>query len=314
MSNKFYTRRVRKIFKILVNKKRTLAMIIALSLILMSIAAACSTDALSGKAKGDVVARVNNEKITKDELYDFLVKENGQTALNSLIANKIIDLEAKKQNIEVTEDDVQKEIDDIAEQYGGRETFEQFLEMYGTSLDDIKENVKLNVKIEKLLGPDVKIEEDEMKAYFEENKESFGEQEQVKASHILVDSEEKASEVKEKLQSGEDFTELAKEYSIDTSNNEKGGDLGFFARGAMVKEFEDAAFSMEIGQISDPIQTDYGYHIIKVEDKKPAKEATYEESKDEVKEILFQQKLPTVYQTWIQEKMGEYDIEILLGK
>lgn len=314
MSNKFYTRRVRKIFKILVNKKRTLAMIIALSLILMSIAAACSTDALSGKAKGDVVARVNNEKITKDELYDFLVKENGQTALNSLIANKIIDLEAKKQNIEVTEDDVQKEIDDIAEQYGGRETFEQFLEMYGTSLDDIKENVKLNVKIEKLLGPDVKIEEDEMKAYFEENKESFGEQEQVKASHILVDSEEKASEVKEKLQSGEDFTELAKEYSIDTSNNEKGGELGFFARGAMVKEFEDAAFSMEIGQISDPIQTDYGYHIIKVEDKKPAKEATYEESKDEVKEILFQQKLPTVYQTWIQEKMGEYDIEILLGK
>lgn len=285
-------------------------MVLILALALSSILAACGKQA----SDDEVVAKVNNEVVTKGELYDYLVKENGQTALNSLIANKIIDIEAKSKNVEVTEEDVQKQIDKIAEQYGGRETFEQFLEMYGTSLDDIEENIKINAKIEKLLGPDVEIEEDEMKAYFEENKESFDEKEQVKASHILVDSEDKAKEVKEKLQAGEEFADLAKEYSTDTSNNERGGDLGYFTRGAMVKEFEDAAFSMEIGQISDPVKTDYGYHIIKVEDKKPAKEATYEESKDEVKEILFQQKLPTVYQTWIQEKFSEYKIEILLDK
>ncbi|MGB4570654.1 MAG: SurA N-terminal domain-containing protein, partial [Tepidanaerobacteraceae bacterium] len=166
-----------------------MALVLVLAIGLGLIASACSSQASS-----EVVARVNNEKITKDELYEYLVKENGDAALNTLVANKIIELEAKKQNVEVTDDDLDKEIDKIAEQYGGRETFEQFLEMYGTPLDDIKETLRTNITVEKLLGAEVKIEEDEMKSYFEINKENFGEKEQVKASHILVDSEEKAVE------------------------------------------------------------------------------------------------------------------------
>ena len=289
-------------------------MIIAMSLVLISILTACGKDAMSGKTEDNVVARVSGEVITKDELYNLLVKENGQAALNSLIATKIVELEAKSQDIKATEEDVQKEIDAVAKQYGGQEAFEQFLEMYGYSLDDIKNNIEMNLNIKKLLEPDIKIEEDEMKAYFETNKEKFDVKEQVKASHILVDSEDKAKEVKEKLLAGEDFAELAKDYSIDTGNNQQGGELGFFARGEMVQEFEDAAFSLEIGKISNPIKTKHGYHIIKVEDKKQAKEATYEESKTEIKEILFQEKLPASYNTWIQGKFEEYEIEILLGK
>ena len=300
---------MRTIFGKKVNLTKSLALVLVLAIGLSLIAAACGKQTSS-----EVVARVNNENITKDELYEYLVKESGDSALNTLIANKIIELEAKKQNIKVTDDDIEAEIDKFAEQYGGRETFEQFLEFYGTPIDELKENIRINLTLEKLLEPSIEIKEDEIKTYFEENKESFGEKEQVKASHILVDSEEKANEVKAKLQAGEDFAALAKEYSTDTSNNENGGDLGYFARGKMVKEFEEAAFSMDIGQISDPVKTEFGYHIIKVEDKKPAKEATYEESKDEIKDILFQEKLPSAYQTWMQEKMNDYNIEILLEK
>ncbi len=297
---------------ILIKHKKFLASIIVLSLAIPLIISACATSASSDKTKDNVVARVNGEVITKDELYEVLVKENGEAALNSLIVNKIIELEAKNQDITIAEEDIQKEIDKLAEPYGGEEGFTQFLEIYGYSLDEIKNNIKTNLNIKKLLEPNIKIEENEIKSYFDENKESFDTKEQVKASHILVDSEDKAKEVKEKLLNGEDFSELAKNYSIDTANNQQGGELGFFARGEMVPEFENAAFSLKVGEISEPVKTEFGYHIIKVEDKEQAKEATYEESKEDIRNILFDEKLSAYFSTWIQDKFDEYKIDILL--
>lgn len=254
-----------------------------------------------------VVARVNDEKITKDEFYDQLVTQNGEQVLNSLIAEKIMELEVEKLNIEITDAEMDAELAEMQDYYGGEEEFNTFLTYVGYSLDDIKNNIVTSIKYEKILEPYIEITEKEMKEYFETNKALFNQTEQVKARHILVETKEQADEVKSKLNNGEDFAELAKEYSKDGSS-EKGGDLGYFGRGEMVAPFEEAAFSMEVNEISEPVESQWGFHIIKVEDYKEAKEAVYEDYVEEVRNAIFQEKMNDAYNLWYTEKMGEYKI------
>lgn len=287
--------------------KRNYKFLLTISLLLIIVS-------VTGCQSKDIVASVGDENITKEELYQSLVNQNGIEALESLISEKIVELEVKKENIEVTEEDIEKEIKKIIDYYGGEDAFNQALENVGYTKDDMKKNIKASIEIEKLLTPSINITEDEMKQYFDDNKTSFAQQEQAKTSHILVDSEEKAQEVKNKLLAGEDFIELAKEYSLDPSNKDSGGDLGYVVRGEMVPEFEEVVFTLEVGKISDPVRTQYGYHIIKVEEIKEAKEANYDEIKEEIKEILIQQQMPTAYDEWLQKKREEYKVTNALEK
>lgn len=259
--------------------------------------------------KEDAVAMVNGEAISKDELYEQMESQYGAATVEQLIADKIVAVEAKKKKIAITDKELNNQVEDLKESYGGEEVFSQVLQSNNTTLAVIKQDLKNYLTIKELLEPQIEISDEEMQTYFDENKASFGTAEQVKASHILVADETKANEIKQKLDAGEDFAALAKEFSTDDASKENGGELGFFPKGSMVAEFEDVAFTLAIDQISDPVKSEYGYHIIKVEDKKAAKEANFDESKAVIKETMIEQKINTEYPTWLEEKKKDYDIE-----
>lgn len=264
-------------------------------------------------SKKDVVASVEGNPITKDQLYDVMVKQYGTNTISYLIDNKIVEHEAEKKKITISDKEKDEEMKTYIDANGGEEQFNSALEQSGVTKADIESEIVNYLKIVKLLESKIEITDKEIESYFEENKESYNEPEQVEASHILVEDEGTANEVKEKLAAGEDFAALAKEYSTDTSNADNGGELGYFSKGEMAPEFEEAAFSMNKGDISDPVQTDYGFHIIKVTDKKAAKEAELKDYKDEIKQTLFDQELQTEYSTWITEKREKLDIENTLS-
>lgn len=276
--------------------------------ILVLILAAAGTAAFF-LSKEPAVASVGSESIKKEELYSLLVKQYGDEALDALVTDKIIEMEAKKEKVTISDKEKEEELKNLKESYGGEEGFKAALEQSGVTEAGIAEDIEKYLKTEKLLEPRIDLKEDEIKAYFEENKDQFAQQEQVKASHILVEDEATAKEVKSKLDKGEEFADLAKEYSTDASNAESGGELGYFGKGEMEAAFEEAAFALKANEISGPVKTDYGYHIIKVEDKKEAKEAVYEDSKEAAKKALFDERMQTEYYNWLEEKKEEYKIE-----
>ncbi|MGV2942060.1 peptidylprolyl isomerase [Mesobacillus sp. LC4] len=262
--------------------------------------------------KTETAASINGEKITKDELNTKLTEMYGADILDSLITNKVIEMEATKEKVKVTGNEIDEELTKLQESYGGEEAFAAALEQNQVSMDKIREDIEIYLLAEKMIGSSIDVTEEEMKTYFEENKESFDQKEQVKASHILVEDEATAKKVKEELDNGKDFAELAKEYSTDSSNAANGGDLGYFGKGEMAEEFEKTAFALEAGAISEPVKTEFGYHIIKLVDKKAEKAAEFEEHKEEIKELLFDQKVQAEYTNWMEEKKAEYEIKSYL--
>ncbi|MBN6888083.1 peptidylprolyl isomerase [Cytobacillus horneckiae] len=257
-------------------------------------------------------ATVNGEKISKSELDDALSSQYGSTVLDTLISDEIIRQEMKKENIKVSDKEIAEEMEAYMDTFGGEDTFNEVLKNSGVDVSIIEKNIMTYLASKKILEPKIEITDEEIQTYFDENKDSFDKEEEVEASHILVDDEKTAKEVVKKIEQDEDFAELAKEYSTDTATKDNGGELGFFAKGDMVKEFEEKAFGMENGDISEPVKTEYGYHIIKVTDKQEPKKAELEEVKDEIKDILLESKLESEYSVWLNEKFEEYEIKTFL--
>ncbi|KAA9031645.1 peptidylprolyl isomerase [Niallia endozanthoxylica] len=219
--------------------------------------------ACNGGSDSIVESKAGN--ITKEEFYEAMKDKQGEMVLQQLLYTKVL-----SDKYEVTDKDLDEKVKEYKEQLG-----DTFFLQYGFENEEAfkkDENVKLEVLIEKAVLKNMK--EEDVKKYYEENYKP-----EIKARHILVEDEETAKEVKAKLDEGGKFEDLAKEYSKDGSA-EQGGDLGWFGPGAMVPEFEEAAYALDINEISEPVKSQFGFHIIQVTEKK--EEEPFDKVKDEM--------------------------------
>ncbi len=259
------------------------------------------------------VATVNGEPITEGELFEVMYAQGGREALDQLVTRKLIAQEAEKVGISVSEAELDEEINAIVEEsfQGSQDEFVTVLEYYGLSLEEFKEDARLNLLVRKLALEQVDPSEEEAREYFAENLHMFEQPEEIEARHILVETEEEAEEVMGLLEEGADFVELAAQYSTDVSNKDEGGYLGLFGRGAMVGEFEEAAFALDVGEISDPVNTDFGYHIIEVLDRKEEQKVSFEDVSEEVMDVLVEEKITTVINELVRTLHEEAEVEYL---
>ncbi|QEK11078.1 hypothetical protein FQB35_01125 [Crassaminicella thermophila] len=274
----------------------------------MLFAAGCESSKISSNSN-DAVAKIGNKVISKD-LYNkklTLIKKTiedqygdqiwsldmgGKTYLQAVqekVLDQMIDEEAvvkymKDQNINIDDKEIQKQYEAYMEGMKNKKEAKEFLEQNGIDEAFIKNQMKMDLYmnkfhqkiIEELALTDKKLEE-----YYEKHKEKYT-KDRAKASHILVEKEEEAKDILKKIKAGEDFEELAKKYSKDPGSAAQGGNLGVFPKGMMVPEFEKVAFSLKDGEVSEPVKTQFGYHIIK------GMAITFEDVKEEIRMDMIQ--------------------------
>ncbi|MDY0235177.1 MAG: peptidylprolyl isomerase [Gudongella sp.] len=242
-----------------------------------------------------LVAKVNGKEILREDVLKFLNDMGPQMAMQFQSPEGIKRVVHEMVNQELLYSDA------ITEGMDNEDAFQGVLQA-------TKVNLLKGYAFNKIIE-DIKVEESELKSFYEENKAMFSQQESIQASHILVEEKDKAEMVLSKLNEGLSFEEAAKEYSTCPSK-EAGGSLGEFGRGQMVPEFEEAAFIMEEGAISEPIKTQFGYHIIRLDKKNENKEPTFEEVKEEVQRQLLAKKQENKYTAKIDSLKEKYPVEI----
>lgn len=244
-------------------KKLVMVATITASLIGLS---ACSGD------DAEVVVETNEGNITKEAFYEELKATAGESVLQNMVLKTI--LESK---YDVDESAIEEQMNMYREQYG--DMFELLLQQQGIASEAaFEEQLRMQLLQQEALADGVEVTDEEIE---EQYNRMINE---VQASHILVEDEELANELYERATNGEDFAALAEEYSTDSGSAAEGGSVGYFSRGQMVPAFEDKAYALEIGEISEPVQSDYGYHIIYVTDNRPVE--TDVASLDDVRDQL----------------------------
>jgi len=242
-----------------------------------------------------VLAVVNGQEITEQDLHlaamrfpkdrqGFLASEEGKKQLlDQMISFELMYIDAKERGLENDAN-------------------------YKLQLEMVKKEVLIQTAISKMME-EVVVTDSEVEDYYKANQNLFMNQETVSAKHILVDTAEKAAEIMEEIANGKSFEDAAAEHSSCPSGT-AGGDLGAFSRGQMVPEFEEAAFALEIGKVSEPVQTQFGYHLIKVEAKNVGSIKPLAEVKDSIKNMLLQERQSFKYTQFVNSLKDKIKVEI----
>ncbi|MBV8066643.1 MAG: peptidylprolyl isomerase [Candidatus Eremiobacteraeota bacterium] len=261
-------------------------------LLMGTVLAACSG--------GGAVATVNGQPISQ-ATFDSRLEQSplARTVLQQLVQETLIEQYAKNNNITVTDADIDARETQIKASFPAG-TWDEMLRARGLTETDVRSALREQIMLDKALAKDVNITPAQVSAYFKKNHATFDKPEQVTARHILVPTLPQANMIEAKLKAGGNFAALAKQYSTDPGSKDKGGELGSFRRGQMVPAFDKYAFSAPIGQISPPIKSPFGYHIIQVESRTPGQQATLASATPQIMDTLRQQQEAPLIQPFLQ--------------
>jgi parvulin-like peptidyl-prolyl isomerase len=275
------------------------------------------------KAFNDVLTA---QKITAADVPEAQRLQGYRMLLEDIISNKI--LAKLSADTKVTDEEVNAQYQRIATRIGSEAELKKQVEAAGETLDKVKTGLRDRLReehwIDAQIKDQVKVSDKDAEDFYKSNPDQFKMPEQVRASHILlkvepdakpevvVEKEKAAQKIADRVKKGEDFAKLAKEISEDPSAKENSGDLNFFTREAMVPEFSKAAFAMKKGEISDPVRSEFGYHVIKVTDHKDAETVTLEKVKPQLLAYLEKQKKQQAIEKVLQDVRSKADVKINL--
>ena len=315
-----------------------------LGLVLLLVA----SPALSGEKKSpseDTIAVVNGTVISRAEfdrelksvqqrsrnrgmpLTEARLSEAKKEILENIIERELLFEESVKRGIAIDSEAITEDFNKLKKRFESEDKFEEALNAMGLSVEKLKAQLKKGLAIQKFIDQKfvqkIKLSPKEIKSYFDDHPELFKQPEQVEASHILIKVDPKADEskkaeakkeitaIQKRLKEGEDFSALAKEVS-QCPSGKKGGGLGFFGRGQMVKPFGDAVFSLGKGDVSDIVETKFGYHLIKCLDKKPGTIKSFDEVKDNIEKYLKTEQVRKEVGSFVEKLKEDAKIERFL--
>ncbi|MDI6893279.1 MAG: peptidyl-prolyl cis-trans isomerase [Bacillota bacterium] len=266
--------------------------------------------ALAVALSPEAAAVVNGKVITRDQLYREMYSRVGADVLEEMIDAALVEQEARRQGVVVSDEEVKQEVDRmIQEQYSSEQAFLETLDYYGMTRVDVEAQWRVYLAARKMLLPQIQVGDEEIQPYFEAHRDEFDQQEAVRLRRIVAGSEDEARQILAELRAGADFAALARERSLDKATASEGGDMGLVGRGELPPDLEDRAFTLPVGEWSDPVEGADGFHILEVLERREAREVSLEEVRDRVIERLQEEKLAEMYPEWLSSLRAAARIE-----